>query len=255
MWTKRVQATASRILPAQVRSWEHRNWSNDALGTSFGPRATRKKIMNYLLQLHESGDLGRLILDLGASRKTVSFAFSSQKGHVVIGVDAGIGKKPLDYTTCIYSPTLIVPGDVQDIPAALQHEQVAVLLAKCGITQPPLFDAIILSDILNYVDFRLVLDSAVGYAKPGALLVINNMAGVVAEIGLASPRGVKSNQELVQYLRRIGLEIVEYQKSLWDCTDNVDTSERDLILCRKPLHPANVFDRSMRFLRDRLRLD
>jgi len=241
----KIAKLPSQIRPEQIRCWEHRRFSNEYYGTSYSPRSTRQRGMSLLLKLHKENKLGKLVLDVGSSTNPLSFAFATNRGHVILCVDIALGnnKEYIDWRGAIYSPMIIVKGDVQDIDRVLQ-KQIVKELFKDNNIQSPKFDSVICSDILNYVNYQKVLIDVLRHMKQDSCLIIVNMAGIVAEERLASEYGVKSNAELLSFLKWMRLNIEDYDPAMLDYTDDVDTPQRDIIICtatKRSINQANKF--------------
>jgi hypothetical protein len=67
-------------------------------------------------------------------------------------------------------------------------------------------DTIVVSDLLNYVDFRKVLGAFGKYLKPGGRFIVNNLP-MRGNQALFSDKGLKDNRDLYQFLEEEGFEI------------------------------------------------
>jgi len=72
------------------------------------------------------------------------------------------------------------------------------------------FDAFVISQVLNYVDFRQLLRLVTSLAAPGALMFINDPLGG-APRELRHPQRPRACREILQYLEELGYEILEYE--------------------------------------------
>lgn len=72
------------------------------------------------------------------------------------------------------------------------------------------FETVIVSQVLNYIDYKILIRQLNKYTKKGSLLFINNVInyGLPEYFSLNRP---KSNSELIKYLERNGFVIIEKQ--------------------------------------------
>jgi hypothetical protein len=70
-------------------------------------------------------------------------------------------------------------------------------------------DTIVVSDTLNYLDFRRVLGGFAEHVKPGGRLIVFNLP-YRGNRSLVSGRGLKDNRELYSFLEECRFEI-EYK--------------------------------------------
>jgi len=170
------------------------------------PGQFKRKMVVFLRELDNAGMVGQLVLDLGSAAFPVIRGFYHDKGkHAFVGIDISL-REPSDDVP-VYAPVRLVKGDVQNLDEVLHQESVAEFLANLYGSNLVSFDAIVCSDILNYVDYQRVIQDALRYLKPGGRLVIFNMAGVVAAQDLESQLGVQKNSDLIKFISKLGVEV------------------------------------------------
>ena len=74
-------------------------------------------------------------------------------------------------------------GDVEQLGEVLKESSVHSFIGKFNDTVLIAFDFVIVSDILNYVDYKKVIRDIWRYMVPGGRIFISNMAGVGVEMG------------------------------------------------------------------------
>ena len=228
-------------LPArQIKRWEEmtRNMSTRQVGGSGWTRSAKNKLEKVFTLLDQQGKIGNLVLDAGASKASLAVEFGSQRSsYTVISVDIGFdvevreaAKIHRDEPDC-----LRVKGDLHSLGPALDRPEITTFLQNRSI-QRLRFDTILMSDILNYVDFKQVIpDLRDMFLAPGGRLIICNMAGIIADPLLEHPRGVKRNSELLGFLQQTDLVLEKSNiPDYWlDRTDDHNCRTRQVLVYRK----------------------
>lgn len=88
-----------------------------------------------------------------------------------------------------------------------RNELSLCLLEEAG-RPASLFDTVIISQVLNYIDFRLLFESVYTLLKPGGLLFINNVINYGIP-PLFSPRRPLGNDEVIQGALEKGFTLIE----------------------------------------------
>ena len=223
----------STITPELQHAWEQGAETIDRQtdGGGYGPLPVKHRVRKLLQELERQGKIGRLILDVGSGPVPVSSTLFYSGKHVVIGVDIAL-RKPV-YRWPLPSPILLVKGDVQHLDQALRQPEVEDFMAKAHGEEAAAFDFVVLSDILNYVDYRQVLRDVVKLMHSGARLVLVNMAGA-GETRRFSDKGIKSNADLVDYVKELGLEIEINKSPALNFEDKWASMHRQILVVRIP---------------------
>ena len=190
--------------------------------------------------LDEANRVGKMVLDLGSSVLSMAHFLCTNLSHHNIGrtvVAFDIGFPGALRESATNDPKLFqVKGDAHQIMEVLGREEIA----KALNTRAPKFNTILVSDLLNYVDYRHILTVLVEHLlADDGLLIIRNLAGVLTEPGLSHPDGVKKNSELTQFIvgmaRSLALEegsVVEL--GFEQTTDQYDVRRQIFILRKRP---------------------
>ncbi|MDD5020472.1 MAG: hypothetical protein PHS61_08680, partial [Candidatus Omnitrophica bacterium] len=213
------KASSNREVSAKnIGRWEelygNRNYSDS--GGKWGVRALMEHLVKFRLS-----QKGRplSILDIGGHEGEV-FAGRGFNGIAmnVLVVDIGLGSDIEKKGNVVFLKGnaehldhLVLPGHSQLFGA---QAAAAPLTDLNGA-----FDIVLLSDILNYVDFRKVVSLSIPFVSPTGYLILLNTPGHDDGQGtylrLFSPRGVKKSGQLESYVRRYhraALEPVDVDK-------------------------------------------
>jgi 23S rRNA U2552 (ribose-2'-O)-methylase RlmE/FtsJ len=164
--------------------------------------------------------LGDVILDVGSS--SVVYLKYLQKPHRIVAVDiAGAARSNQNILGLQFDITKIVDETSQET-----REAVAKVAAFLGVDclkpdSRQQVDCVVLSDVLNYLDYPAVLQNLHKYVKLGGKLVIANRPGRGYD-HLFSPQHPSSNTELLQTLQGMGFVFrhVHYDVLLGETEDN-----------------------------------
>jgi SAM-dependent methyltransferase len=186
--------------PRRIESPWQRFW-----GGTYGPGLKRWLFKPVFEKLEEEGKIGDLIVDAGCGASPVTDLLAQRAGRKRILIDIAAENEAAENEQRIRM-------DVQKIaaPGSLSLRK-ALLRARRFLGAGPdanraCVDAIVLSDILNYVDYKLVLGGFAEYLKPGGGFIIVNMPARGND-SLFSHRGVKDNRDLCRFLEANGFEI------------------------------------------------
>ncbi|MGQ0644005.1 MAG: hypothetical protein ACT4O3_00740, partial [Elusimicrobiota bacterium] len=234
------RGTPSHFPEGQTRqglSDRDRGWwtyiTNLLNGRPYGAGSEAKNQLTALLrELDDRNEIGSLVLDLGSGETPVSQALAPKPGRAVVGVDAGLSR-PAIYREDASLPTLLIEGDIQDLDSTFRRRPVRGFLRRHVGDETASFQTIILSDILNYVDYRRVLQDVRSRLSPGGRLVIMNMA-VTGVRPLLHEQGVKSNAALAAFLQSdLGLVVQTYASPEMDRDDVLNSSFRQILVARR----------------------
>jgi len=176
-----------------------------------------------LHDLDRYGRLGARILDAGSGslvmvesiqrgrieeKAVEAGSFYPTEGKKVVRVDLGA-----PYLFRRQGPILELQADITDLDLdrASQLRRLAILASHLGFdarSERPLFDTILLSDVLNYVDHRATISALHRFLAPGGRLVVHNTPGK-GWPGLFARDDVllKDNRDLISHIRSLGMRI------------------------------------------------
>lgn len=202
--------------------FEHVNW---------GPAVKIQQVRRILFDLYSAGSLGKRILDLGSSDSPVTMPLMHRSGCLTLCVDIGFSEEFSE--TAKLSPYYFVQGDAENLVPVFSRNDVRQFWQLGENDNTSFLDTAVISDLLNYVDFRLVINNVLASLKPGGRLVVCNMAGVLAQEWLAHPDGVKSNSELLAFLRGQNVMIERLDEARDNIARQVDSVQRQIVVARK----------------------
>lgn len=177
-------------------------------GRRYDPETKKATIEQRIKRLDQEGKIGRVVLDVGSGSSSVTHPLLfSHDDHKVILVDIAAPQFKQ------YGDELTVPADIQtlgdgSIATARTLLQTAEFLGVDPRSEPEQVDFIVLSEVLNYIDYRQVLANLVHHLKVGGRVLIENMPGRGIK-DLMPESGVKDNQELLTTLANLNLVIEE----------------------------------------------
>ncbi|MFH2145425.1 MAG: hypothetical protein ABII75_05285, partial [Candidatus Omnitrophota bacterium] len=214
--------------------WEEIDFDKVLFEEPYGPVAVKKKTNDLLGKLGRAGKIGRLVLDVGASSIPITGVFAFLDSHAVIGIDSAYQVPFKNLEPHIGTPFLLVKSYAHKLDEVLETQAVRDFLKDTsGLGQAPV-DAVVFSDILNYVDYRQVIGKALKKLRVGGRMIIVNMAGAGFP-DKYSEKGVKTNSELRNFLKEQDL-VFEEEYCEYAGRDHVfitETKRRDYIVCRK----------------------
>lgn len=196
----------------------------------YGPIRAKVKLREVLEGLNGKGELGNRILDVGSAKTVAQYLGFVAPIQKVVAVDVVHDQQETDLSASLGLPIMLLNGDVHYLDRTLASERLHQFL---GLSDEAVrFDTIVLSDVLNYVDYRRVLEQCMRYLSPGGRIVIMNMAGAGLGEGMFDARGVKSNEALRNYLTYLGFNVEIAQSGSSDQASNLNEASRDLMICR-----------------------
>ena len=168
-------------------------------------------LVNLFARLERTGvKVGPIIFNIGGGVKPDQHLQWEQREDAqifsvdfVAPIDSSLGHIDADINTVTKPETVAYRKKLLEIsdslgidPKAASKEQV---------------DTMIFSEVLNYVPYQEVLRSSLEFLKPGGVIVIFNFPGRTFP-GMEKhlhEEGSKSNDELSNFLRELGLEILD----------------------------------------------
>ncbi|MFA4997728.1 MAG: GNAT family N-acetyltransferase, partial [Bacteroidales bacterium] len=178
-------------------SW-HGQWNREYAGVN--EREWFNKITN------QGECLGDITVDLGCSARPFAVSAPDRK-VILVDIDAP------QASAFIKPNTVLLRGDAQHPEQVTTITDVVKLFGLNHENQTNLDDvlrervnSVVITHLLNYVDFRQVIRKASRWLIPGGRLFIVNQPGL-GEAGLFHAHGVHSNRELIGFLHEQGYSI------------------------------------------------
>ena len=205
-------------IPPEDRAWTWREHQES-------PFAVEEKSIYLgpkIVQMSQQGLLGRNVLAVGAGdRGPTAFLDRYCIGsHKIIDVDLlGPEKEGPDLLRLVFD----VEKALSD-RAPEQAETRSAINRICGFlgnpdqSQPRKINTLVLSDILNYVDFASVIRFLEQFIVPGGRIFISNQINRTCDERLLSLAGLQSNEKLIGLLKELGYEIEGFQRCILTTT-------------------------------------
>jgi hypothetical protein len=191
---------------------EKRAFWNAEWGSGYAPDFKYAQLAPLLDAVERAGKLGTKMLDIGSGSMSprnnpdVTLPlFYPTEGKLVVRADLGM---PYPHRT--RGGILEIRADIEDLhmrsPRNLMNlVRVCRHIGADPRRELPVFDTLLMSDILNYVDFRKTLPGLLPFLRDGGRLVVCNWP----DMGLPeafSPGRPQSNGELLRFIGSAGLE-------------------------------------------------
>jgi|SRR3989344_2844589 len=194
----------------RMRAWKP-HWGSDY-------NNERKGVVFRDLFARIENDLGKVIVDIGSGKDHVTQYLS--RPHTVITVDIA-GDESVEQNRAHINYDVDRINRVDEFGTKKFLVKIAQAIgAGPRSPSPAQVDTFIFSEILNYVDYEVVLMECKKYLKPGGRIVIHNMPNR-GEKELFSEKGVLNNLELRAYLSDdLGLIVEKFDPEIFDEPDN-----------------------------------
>jgi hypothetical protein len=198
-------------------------------GETYAPELKQRLLKPLFDELEKEGKIGNLIVDIGSGAQPVTRLLEPRPERKRVFVDIAADNR----------------GSVDELKLRLDVEKIGnpeqlscrkALLRVCRFLQIDVrtglemqrADTMVISDTLNYVDFRNVLSGLASYLKPNGRIVILNLP-YRGNRTLFSDLGLKDNRQLYPFLEEQGFEI-EYKAFPKRPRNETDESEELIVL-------------------------
>ena len=204
-------------------------------GETYAPELKQRLLKPLLDDLEKEGKLGNLIVDIGSGANPVTRLLATMPGRKRICVDiAADNGESVDELMLRMDAEKIEQLDRLSFRKALLR---VCLFLKIDLRTDPDIqraDTMLISDTLNYVDFRKVLSGLTSYVKPHGRIIILNLP-YRGNQSLFSDLGLKDNRQLYPVLEEHGFEIEQklFPKRPRNETD--ESEELIVLVARKTL--------------------
>jgi hypothetical protein len=209
-------------------------------GESYGPNLKQHLLKPFFDKLEKEERIGNLVVDLGSGAWPVTRLLGTRPGRKRICVDiAADNVKSLD--------ELRIRLDAENVWQFRTLSFQKAILRICAFlelnprteTELERVSTIVISDLLNYVDFRVVLAGFAKYLKPAGRIIILNLP-YRGNHSLFSDKGLKDNHQLYAFLKEHHFEIeqIAFPKRARSATD--DSEELIVLVARKRRDQAHA---------------
>ena len=228
------------MTPNDANPWQ-RYW-----GESYGPESKQLLLKPVFDKLETEEKIGNLIIDVGSGALPVTQLVKAKPARKRICID-------------IASDNV---GSLNDLRIRLDAEkagQFGSLSFRKALLRVSAFlginprteakteraDTIVFSDMLNYVDFRKVLNGFGNYLKPGGRIIVFNLPDR-GNGSLFSDKGLKDNHQLYAFLEEQRFEIEHKAFPKWPRNEKDESQELIVLVARKCVETLNGDAESVR---------
>jgi len=201
--------------PALCRTWQQ------CWGESYGPELKRWTLQPVFDELDEQGKIGELIVDIGSGATPVTRLLRTEGGRrILVDIASDNGRSGDEQRIRL---------DVETVanPATLSFRKALVRVCRFLQIDPKSqadagrANTIVISDLLNYVDFSSVLRGFANFLKPGGRFIISNLP-MRGNEALFCEKGLKNNHDLYRFLEE---ERFEIEHKSFPCRARGETEE------------------------------
>jgi len=205
-------------------------------GETYAPDLKRSLLKPLFDELEKAHKIGNLIIDIGSGAQPVTRLLQARPGRKRVCIDiAADNRDSVDELKLRLDAEKI--GRFGGLSSQKALLRVCVFLGidprKNGEIQRA--DTIVISDMLNYVDFRKVLAGFASYLKPNGRIIILNLP-YRGNRSLFSDLGLKDNRQLYPFLEEHDFEI-EHKAFPKRPRNETDESEELIVLVARKAQP------------------
>jgi hypothetical protein len=206
-------------------------------GETYAPELKQRLLKPLLDDLEKEGKVGNLIVDVGSGAHPVSRLLAARPGRKRICVDiAADNGESVDELRLRVDAEKIGQLDQLSFRKARLRACVFLKIDLRTDTDIQRADTMVISDTLNYVDFRKVLSGLASYLKPNGRIIILNLP-YRGNQSFFSDLGLKDNRQLYPVLEELGFEI-EHKLFPKRPRNETDESEELIVLAARKTHSA-----------------
>lgn len=205
-------------------------------GETYAPDLKRTLLKPIFDELDKAGKIGDLVVDIGSGSRPVTRLLEARPGRkrVCIDIAADSGVASNEIRLRLDAEQL---GEIRRVSFLRALFEVCAFLGINPRKEKEIqrADTMVVSDTLNYVDFRKVLSGFASYLKPNGRIIILNLP-YRGNQSLFSERGLKNNRELYAFLEERHFEI-EHKAFPKRPRNETDESEELIVLVARKTRP------------------
>jgi len=225
-WTALLHSRAAE--PCRQPAWEHTPWQ-EFWGEQYGLDLKRWLLKPVFEKLEAEGKVGDLIVDIGSGARPVTQFLARRPGRKRICVDvAADNRAEGDEQRVRLNVEKVGDEGALSLRKALLRASRFLDIKPRGAAAVKGADLMVCADLLNYVDFRMVLGGFARYLKPGGRMVIVNLP-MRGNQSLFSEKGLKDNRDLCAFFEEQGF-VIEQKAFPCRSRDVTDESEELIVL-------------------------
>ena len=198
-------------------------------GDTYAPELKQRLLKPLLDDLEKEGKIGDLIVDIGSGAHPVTRLLAPRPGRKRICLDiAADNGQSVDELRLRLDAENIGQLDRLSFRKALLRVGSFLKIDLRNTTEIQRTDTMVISDTLNYVDFRKVLSGLADYLRPNGRIIILNLP-YRGNQSLFSDLGLKDNRQLYPVLEEHGFQI-EHKSFPKRPRNETDESEELIVL-------------------------
>jgi len=209
-------------------------------GDTYAPELKQRLLKPLFTELEKEGRIGNLIVDIGSGAQPVTRLLEPRPGRkrVFVDIAADNGASTDELRLRLDAEKIGRLKQLSFRKALLRASAFLQIEPRTG-AEIQRVDTMVISDTLNYVDFREVLSGLASYLKTNGRIIILNLP-YRGNQGLFSDLGLKDNRQLYPFLEEQGFEI-EYKAFPKRPRNETDESEELIVLvARKKRSDAGI---------------
>jgi hypothetical protein len=198
-------------------------------GETYAPELKQRLLKPLFAELEREGKVGNLIVDIGSGSQPVTRLLEPRPGRKRVFVDiAADNRASVDELKLRLDAEKIGQFGQLSFRKALLRVSAFLQINARKEAEIQRADTMVISDTLNYVDFRKVLSGLAIYLKPNGRIIILNLP-YRGNHALFSDLGLKDNRQLYPFLEEQGFEI-EHKAFPKRPRNETDESEELIVL-------------------------
>jgi hypothetical protein len=198
-------------------------------GESYAPELKQRLLEPVFAKLETAEKIGNLIIDVGSGASPVTRLLKTKPGRKRVCVDiAADNDGSLDELRIRLDAEKVGQFGAPNFRKAIIRVCAFLGINPKTAEKAERADTIVVSDTLNYVDFRKVLSAFANYLEPNGRIIVLNLP-YRGNSSLFSEKGLKDNRELYTFLEEHHFEI-EHKAFPKRPRNETDESEELIVL-------------------------
>jgi SAM-dependent methyltransferase len=224
---------ANRVDRGDTNPWQE-YW-----GESYSPELKLLVLKPVFGQLESEEKIGNLIVDVGSGASPITRQLKTRPGRKRVCVDiAADNGRSLDELRIRLDAEKVGQFGTLSFRKAILRVCAFLEINPKTDKEVERADTIVVSDTLNYVDFRKVLNGFAKYLKPNGRIIVLNLP-YRGNSSLFSDNGLKDNRQLYAFLAEHHFEI-EYKAFPKRPRKETDESEELIVLVARKCVQAGM---------------
>jgi hypothetical protein len=193
------------MVESNSRQWQQ-EWDNSNRHDNYDYEYKARELEPIISKLYSEGKIGPVVADIGSGKLGLS-SFLDQKDLKLVRLD--IAAPEFQDEGIIQTRMDVDKLPEPDFATKRSIVKIREWLREQGINpgQEPVVDTMIMSDILNYIDYQKDIPAILKYLKPGGrLILLNKPNHGLNDLFVEDSKRIKSNLILWYFLKDLGIE-------------------------------------------------